>query len=322
MRPENRLLMALLASSAIHAAGVLSVLELARSAPAAASAEPTESVREIRVGIDRSVVETLTWLGFEIPSPHEAEFSRVEQAAFTMAASPAGSAIDRVNVPINPLAVIGRSAEQAQSPSLADTASAPPPLAEGERGVPMLERPDGTVEIPGAVESVRVALPAGGPTAVSTSSPADSPGAGGDGREALDATAEIRPGAPSDRESPATSLTKPLRVRPGKPASAEGLTIKTRIPPSFSIPTTILSQGRRAVYRVSFGGDGLVKKVEVARSSGDPNVDEPGRTALYSWTAEGEVLAGLATGEAKEGLAGDDPRRFVTVYIELLAAGV
>lgn len=322
MRSENRLLMALLASSAIHAVGVLSVLELARSSAPENPGERSPRNREIRVGIDRSVVQTLTWLGFEIPSPHEAERSSVEQAAFTLASSASGAVMSRVITPMQPSATIETTAYETRNPSLANFAFSPPPLDESERGVRTLVLPGEAIEVPRARESVDVSLPAGGPTVAASTARADPPGAQGEGREVVEATAEARPGVPSDRESPATSLRKPLRVRPGQPAAAEGLTIRTRIPPNFSIPTTILSQGRRAVYLVSFGSDGQVKKVEIARSSGDSNVDEPGRTALYSWTAEGEVLSSLPTGEALERLPTDDPRRFVSVYIELLAGGI
>lgn len=322
MRPENRFLMALAASSAIHAAGVISILEISRSTPVVSADEPSEVRLEIRVGIDRSVVTTLTWLGFEIPTPHEADLSRVEQAAFTMASATSGRTVERV-VPPMPVKM-GLLGETSQASSLAEIATAPPPQAESERGVPALEVPSVPVEIMREVEEVSVALPAGeavraSPTMSSASRAYAAASGAGEGAEG---PAANRAGVSTDRESPATSLKRPLRVRPGQPAAAEGLKIRTRIPPTFSIPTTILSQGRRAVYRVSFGGDGQVKKVEVARSSGDRNVDEPGRTALYSWTAEGEVLASLPTGEDLARLPADDPSRYVAVYIELLPAGI
>lgn len=299
LRLDRRLLLALVVSGAIHAslAGGLWWSAHHREARPTNRTEPRQP---IRVGIDRSLARTLTWLGFEHPSPHEAPLASVEQALFEMGdtnQTPGGKA--------------GAMGEGDQAPSLASSMPEPsrPLVPISEARAPEHAR----IPVPDLAAQPALAVAIPGPHAQAIAKGPKSRAHESPSEGNLSASA-------SDRQSPASSLTRPLQVRPGRPVAMQGLTIRTRVPPEFSIPTSLLAGGRRPVYAVSFGADGTVKMVRIARSSGDPNVDEPGRNALYAWTAEGEALEHLPRGEALDALPPADPRRFVTVYIELVGA--
>jgi len=299
LRLDRRLLVALVASGAIHAslAGGLWWSAHRREARPTNRTEPRQP---IRVGIDRSLAQTLTWLGFERPSPHEAPLASVEQARFEMG--------DSHQTPGGEAGAMGEGdPTRARTPSPIQPSR--PMVTLGEAQAPEhATLPELDLA---AQPALAIAIPGSHAQAI----------AKGKKSRAHESPAEDNPSAsPSDRQSPASSLTRPLRVRPGRPVAMQGLTIRTRVPPEFSIPTSLLAAGRRPVYAVSFGADGTVKMVRIARSSGDPNVDEPGRNALYAWTAEGEALEHLPRGEALDALPPGDPRRFVTVYIELVGA--
>ncbi len=298
-RLDRRLLLALVASGAIHASLAGGVWWSAHQREVRPT-NRTEPRQPIRVGIDRSLAQTLTWLGFERPSPHEAPLASVEQALFEMG--------DINQMPGGEAGAMGQGdAAQTLAPGMPEPSRLLVPI--GEARAP--EHAPLPVPDLAAQPAMAVAIPGSHAQAI----------AQGEERRAHERPGGGNPSvSPSDRQSPASSLTRPLRVRPGRPVAMQGLTIRTRVPPEFSIPTSLLAGGRRPVYAVSFGADGTVKMVRIARSSGDPNVDEPGRNALYAWTAEGEALEQLPRGEALDALPPRDPRRFVTVYIELVGA--
>ncbi len=297
MRLDHRIVSALIASGVIHASLAWGLWWTSRGEHPS-SEDRTKARQPIRVGIDRSFARTLTWLGFERPMPHEAPQASVEQALFELAV---------------PIAAGGgepaRGVGSAHTRSEAEAETLDPPIALAEAGLSRYAaaRPDLTVP-----HTIEVTLPAGRESSSSHRRETQSSQEGaGEGNVSASG---------GDRQSPASSRVRPVRVRPGRPVAMQGLTIRTRVPPEFSIPTSLLAAGRRPVYAVSFAADGTVKMVRVVRSSGDPNVDEPGRNALYAWTAEGEALQDLPRGEALDGMPPDDPRRFVTVYIELVGA--
>lgn len=106
-------------------------------------------------------------------------------------------------------------------------------------------------------------------------------------------------GAPSEAESPATSLQRPNRITPGQVLAREGLQISTRVPPYFSIPTELLNARLPVLVEVAFDARGEAAIVRVLRSSGHPAVDQEWVNALYRWKA---------TGEALDELDPDDPK--------------
>lgn len=258
----------------------------------------------IRLGISESTVETLTWLGFQTPTPHEAIQSEVEQAAFALASFSVRAAVQSQSPGPTPMGLIEPSAS---SQSLSSQARSPRAIADAESKAPAFEVEIGPIDPPAMVESLAVATPKGKPTPSDEARAEDGQGASGQtSAEQAQASETRRDGTPSEKESPATSPTSPLRVQPGKPAAAQGLEIQTRVPPELTIPTRLLAGDRRAVYMVSFSKDGTVKTARITRTSGNVELDQAGLNAMYRWTASGEPL---------ENLDGD---RVITVYIELI----
>lgn len=307
MQTDRRLLGAFLASLALHAAAGVGAafIGISRGATSAVRAvDPDQMPIEIAIGILESDNITKTWLGFPEPSEHDAPLSRVEQPQFTLAPESLPSP------PMMPLPV-GEEPHEAERREatpridLAELATSLPPSAGGEVAdvlppsvhvdlalLPERERPaqeparkvpiEPTPEPPKAAPMASVAKP--------------------DSRGAEERGSDDRQSAPSDTDIP-------LQVKPGKTAAAEGLEIATKIPPRFTIPAEIFSARMKPLFAITFGRDGTVKRVEIVRSSGRTDVDEPWRAALYRWTAKGKAL---------DDLPADDPEASITIRIELL----
>ncbi|MCB9845643.1 MAG: hypothetical protein H6811_06625 [Phycisphaeraceae bacterium] len=309
-RPRSAFSLALAASLLVHlAAGVL-VGAGALRARASAAETPAPDPDLIRLGVDRSSAVTLTWLGFEAPTPHQAPLSRVEQAALAIPghveSEPGASPQPDPPTPAEP------QPSQASEPSESAPLQTSGLRIEQESPQPLpweLATSDPTQaparQLPPEQSAAQPAPPQQ-PTPQS-SQPAPESAAGG----------TIQSGRPDDREAPATALQEPHKVEFGQPLAAEGLRIKTRVPASITIPRELLLGGRRPIFSVSFGHDGKVKRVTAIKPLGDPRVDEPIINALYAWTAEGDVLQSLPSGEALARLAPDDPTRWVTIPIEI-----
>ncbi len=304
-RGSIRLAVALLISLLVHVtvlaigAGVLD-----RHSDSSRPPIPKPQASTIRLGISESTVETLTWLGFQAPTPHEAIQSEVEQAAFALASFSVQAAVQSQSPGPTPMGLIEPSSS---SRSLSSQARSPRAVADAESKAPAFEAELGPIDPPAMTESLAVATPEGKPTPSDAPQPGDAQGATGQTSAEQAAASEARrEGTPSEKESPATSPTRPLRVQPGKPAATQGLEIQTRVPPELTIPTRLLAGDRRAVYMVSFSKDGTVKTARITRTSGNNELDQAGLNAMYNWTASGKPL---------ENLDGD---RVITVYIELI----
>ena len=260
----------------------------------------------IRLGISESTAETLTWLGFLTPTPHEAIQSEIEQAAFVLASASGGVSLEVSTPSSTPMG----SVEQSNSPaSLSRQERSPEFLADADAKVPAYEAELGPMDPPLTTESLIVEMPEAAPSETDNTDQNESDGSGVEGQadaEQTQADAPTRDGVASEKESPATSPTRPLRVEPGKPAAAQGLEIQTRVPPELTIPTRLLAGSRRAVFALSFSADGSVRTVSLSRSSGNVDLDRAGLNAMYSWTAKGKPLENL------------DGEKTITVYIELV----
>lgn len=102
----------------------------------------------------------------------------------------------------------------------------------------------------------------------------------GDGREAIQ----------SEKGSDATSLREPIRLSLGKPSAVEGLEIfPPSRPPRFRRLSLLRSPGN-PVLLVGFDRTGTVRSVEVERSSGYLDVDEPIQTWAHAVRARGRLL--------------------------------
>lgn len=104
---------------------------------------------------------------------------------------------------------------------------------------------------------------------------------------------------PADRDSDATSDTKPLEYRPGQPLAREGLEIK-HIRPDFGTVTR-LARGipKRVLVHISFNKEGWAVRSWIDPKSKTHNraIDGPIERAIASWTASGEEIDAL---EGKE----------------------
>ncbi len=105
--------------------------------------------------------------------------------------------------------------------------------------------------------------------------------------------------APRDagESPPVTIIPGIVEVKPGTVLTADGIEIKTVIPrPSvIAIYSTVPKNPEAELW---FNKEGRITKVELTRSTGADNWDDPVRSALEQWTATGERIEELE-GELK-----------------------
>lgn len=244
--------------------------------------DPTDEA-QIRpvLGIEKSDAVTLTWLGFQKPTKHEAQKSEVEQAA--MDTDPAGDPADTPTV-TNPQEMAERASELAAA-AVEAVAEARAEFAGAFDAAmkPMLKR----LAAMGQARPVKPVEPA-----------EPSPDAQTPAQEAIVA----KPGAglaiPSDKESIATAIKEASDYQPGKPVAAQGLDIKT-VRPLWAVTTTLTAHPRNPVVWIAFGPDGKVTRAGFVpgQSTGATDVDEPLLSAVYAWTAKGKELKNLGKDE-------------------------
>ncbi len=269
----GRLALATAASVVIHAifAASFGLYEGERGLASPSSAERDRTP----LGIDRSDATTITWIGFEEPTPNEARRSTIEQAAQEIGGGrPAAPAIRRVLREAQERATdAARGAIRAM-----ERAAREIELASAARDAPAVERDRTETE------------PAGEPR-------------DGDAAEAARvdpapvARAAERPGN-ADRQADAVSIEEPVEIEWGRPIAAEGLEILTRKKgPNYSAYTRVATRPDPPLVEISFDPDGRVAYVEFVRSSGVADVDRPLKDAIYAWGARGERIDALGPGE-------------------------
>lgn len=327
---DARLMLAAGASVALHALVVAG--SLFAPSPSSAGAAPSppspQAPPPVRLGIQESDHVTLTWLGFQEPLPHDARRAETEQPLLALAQPEPAAAPEAAQpaAPDTPETPADVRAEQPPPPAEAMPVETPPtePATEARQPEPapaeamnpaawLASAADGLLPI---LERMAAATapsnPAAGPsnprsapTPTSEAGPADPKPAPA---ESAASEAEAQPGN-AEAEAEATSKKDPITWKPGQTAAAEGLEITTRLPAKLSIPAELLSARIRPVFDISFARDGSAKLVEVVRSSGNVNVDEPWVSALYRWRAKGPALDALDPG---------DPDAVVTIQIQIL----
>jgi hypothetical protein len=239
--------------------------------PALRDADPLP--QRVQLGIKRSPAVTLTWIGFERPTPHSAPRSEVEQPALDL--SPGGE------VP---------AAHAAATPTSDPGQTSPGPGLDGLVQV-FSAAADAAVVIPDLLDSLMArlsrALPAEPESASAAALPApDDPVAWMPG---------TGPGERSTSEVSPSSRFPVLDVRPGHPAAAEGLDIRTRRP-QWTLGTRMTARPVNPLIDIAFGRDGRVREagfvVEkgVRRDTGYADVDGPLLDAVYRWVASGRAL--------------------------------
>ncbi len=270
---------------------------------------------KVRAGIEKSERSTLTWLGFAEPEPHEAKLDTLDQAALSptpVAAPPnpvsepvAGTPADARPTPVeqpeaSPTPAMAEAVEQSITDGLSQAielvanvreqaliAVARAQLAASQRAqaVPAPEaEPVKPVAPTEPVEAVQAAAKPG----------IDPDADGKDDKPKAGRVTAAEAAVESPKDSLATSTIKPIRVRPGKPAAAEGLDITT-VRPKWTYVTRLSALPRDPVIAVDFAKDGRVLRAAfvVGKSTGDDRVDGPLLDAMYNWTAKGKALDDL-----------------------------
>ncbi|MEM1331274.1 MAG: hypothetical protein AAGG07_12005 [Planctomycetota bacterium] len=231
------------------------------------------------LGIRRSSHVTMTWIGYEDPTPHSARRSETEQALQSKGAeSPAPE----------PTAAMPSDSPEPPSPA-ASRPVLPTPDPMSDPGSPIVadvpETPDLDEPLPAETEG----------DATVTAPPQDAPPAT-PGGEPVPAGG----GNNAEREAVATALDGVLDVTPGKPASREGLEIITDF---IRLPMTLRLKRapRPPVMRFSFDRSGAASRVVLAtteageiRSTGYADLDEALITEVYRWRAAGASIEALS----------------------------
>ncbi len=277
-----------------------------------------------KVGIERSRHATITWIGFETPTEHEAPEAETEQPALTRDAPSSPVQPTETHIEPRPTPEQAVAAAEPARRSEADT-QREPATASAENGGGVTEPSPFSQTItagplvvlpPGEGVPIFVAAPVAGSEPrepAETKEPAETPAA------AVPAAAEPvqrepapeqSPPPPSgepergevdSRETPATSLNKPVVVRPGHPAAAEGLQIETRRP-HLSLYGQIRATPARLAVVATFDRRGRVREVEWVKRTGMKEIDEPVLDSVYSWRARGKAIDDLPAGDPKAGV--------------------
>jgi hypothetical protein len=235
-----------------------------------------------RLGIERSDAVTITWIGVEEPTPHEAPKSETEQALQSLGTT-GGAAPGRTTASPAP--------EEREQTAPDATPTKPWRLRLSDVSIEMpVERLKDLFEQlveAGATAAER----AGGETSVE--------GPGG-------------PEVPSepknaDREADAVSRRKPINVRPGSPVAAEGLKIKT-VRPNWTLLLRTSARPANPLVAITFNPEGKVRLAEFETkdgqrmTTGNQDVDAVLLNAIYLWTATGEAIDELDPSDPESGV--------------------
>lgn len=304
-RERSILILSLAASVAVHlaAAALLATrpgesprhAALAFDAPLAEAVEHEED--HDRPGIDASQATSITWIGFDEYREHLAEASTIDQPELAVepaAEEPPGS-LD---------GMMEASLVQGAGEALDASGGAAPAADAMEPPVQPMQSP-----LVSAVDTQAPEAGIMGPPAPSQSEVHASQGGSVPYPEGAQASRSVmagpapEPGVESDRESQASSVLTAAWKKLGQPIAGEGIEVFTR-KPRFTKYTSIVGAMRDPIVRVHFRRDGRVDKVELVRSSGNPDVDRPVLDALYQWRAVGKRLESLPS-ESSRSIAMD-----------------
>ena len=241
-------------------------------------ATPTDEARTT-LGIERSEAVTISWIGFQDPTPHRAVQASVDQAQ------------------VSPQAGAMRELMQAAPAAAAQASEAVQEVVQALRS--RLEASTERMELAAkraeqqraADEAAERARQASEAQRAQQQAEAGSPG---------DAA------VPDDREAQATSTNPPLSYTLGQPVAREGLRIRTVIPrfDATTRLTDLRALTRKPVVAVTFGRDGAVLDARIlpGTASGRRSVDEPILNAVFQWRATGEDLDSIPVSTPPKGL--------------------
>jgi TonB family protein len=105
-------------------------------------------------------------------------------------------------------------------------------------------------------------------------------------------------GTLSTRESDASAIIDvPMSDwRNGKPLARQGIMLQT-FRPRFNALNIIDGLRMNPIVELVVGRDGVPQHVVIARSSGNPGVNEAIRSSLYKWRASGKKISDLKPGQ-------------------------
>lgn len=199
---------------------------------------------------------------------------------------------------------------KAKEPDASGKSDAPEPGksgADGGEGAKEASPQDPPEDTTKAEEATKDATPPSAPPAVpSPGAPAETPPANaappamGSPREGRgDGGQNKLPGRESDQESEAfTSKPVTVPMRDATVQAGKGLRIITRRA-VFTNTTLVTQAPRDTLIRIRFQSNGTVKRADFVEggSTGNPNIDEPIRNAVYRWRASGKDLEKLTPGD-------------------------
>jgi hypothetical protein len=261
--------------------------------------KPLPAPQEAQVGRAHASVTNIAWIAYDDFQELLAKHSTVEQPALQKQEDPVPDApIEMDPTPpapnANPAtqpAPVGEDSPEETATTVPVSPVGPVPLPAPQAKGELPYAPQGPMPRESAVVIPELSTQPQQPVETPAPKQPDTPGI---------PDASARPtGAPRDaaESPPVTILPGIVKVRPGRVLTADGIEIKTVIPrPSvIAIYSTIPSNPQAALW---FDREGKVKRVELTRSTGADNWDDPVRTALEQWTATGERIDELE-GELK-----------------------
>ncbi len=250
--------------------------------------------RELEVGRAHASVTNIAWIAYDDYRELLAKHSIVEQPAIQKQEEPIpGAPIEMDPTPPAPNAQpqprpVPPSADTGgdQSISLPLSASAPVPLPT----------PSDQGQIPYAPQGP---IPRDAVAVVQ-----DTPDQKNQAKERSAKQRKEDPGAPTDSAKPTaaprdeaeappvTIIPGLIKIRPGAVLTADGIEVKTVVPrPSTIARYSAVPRNPKAT--MWFNNQGKVTHVELTRSTGAENWDEPVVAALEQWTAKGERIDNL-----------------------------
>jgi hypothetical protein len=255
---------------------------------------PLPAPREAEVGRAHASVTNIAWIAYDDFQELLAEHSTVEQPALQKQEDPTPDApiefdptppAPNADPALQPEPVGERPVEDVATPvpiSPVGPVPLPSPQAEGQ----LPYAPQGPMPRESVVVVPDVTSRPQQPTETPAKEQPDAPGV---------PDASARPtAAPRDAAEapPVTIIPGIVKVRPGKVLTADGIEIKTVVPrPSvIAIYSTVPRNPQATLW---FDASGKVTRVELTRSTGADNWDDPVRTALEQWTATGERIENL-----------------------------
>lgn len=301
---EWRLLLGVGASVLLHLGAAAALVWRADASAAALEPAAMPEIEPPRAGIRRSSTTTINWIGYEEPTPHQAEQAPIDQAAQTRAqatpSAPPSTAQAAETVP--PESETRRAEEPAPEPATSPRDALEESEADPVAPVPAQEtapeQPDASRrETSRSTSDERTTSDAQAParqTRESQETPKAPPARETAERPPAPETAPAEPGEPSDRESPAASREEFIdEAKLGEPESRKGVRIRT-VRPRWTHFTRITFRPRRnPLVEVAFNAEGSVAFAEILESAGSKAVDGPLLDAIYNWTALGEEIDAL-----------------------------